>query len=649
MRWTRLLAASLALVVAAACPRTDATAVDAGTRQTKTTTTTTTDAGVVADPLAKRPPHPTMASALWGEQVALQLGRTIDAAPPTPGAAATDARALLAQAVTALHTLEPGAEPRARELAVRAWKAAPDDVTRGTALAVAAMAMVLDPTVDGYAERLTDAFGLAAYAGTVDATDATGQCARAIVGAAAGASRQARALIDLVASTPTLGDDTRAMLALARDAVRDRSDAFFDDVAGGLRARPDGARLKAAQADRLLELCLLDDALKVVDGAKAPALAVIAGRARVLAGDDASGIALLQPLAERLTGVDEPRRAEALFWLGLAQARGATTADAARATQAALTLRAGWAKEGALLGAVVDVTAGNLDAAKKALLPLAQGTPSSTVIVERIVVTTLLDVCGATGDLACVDRAARRHRLLDVDPTPPLRARAAALAKASATSTTTPMTPMTNGSPDAGVADAGTATTTTTSPSPGGTPTAEELKQEADRLSPGTSAQQRGLLAVRRALASKCPERARSTIEALAKDPDLRAARALAASFRATPLLSAQQAAAAITGKGAPLAEDDLVDVVDALGGARLKDTEALLTLLGKDPRTRIQRAVERARLDLKDPESRRKRLAGEHAEEGALPSTSPTTGGPEGVPPNLPGLPPGVPTEAAP
>jgi hypothetical protein len=639
MRRFRLLAVALVLAVAA-CPRSESPSVDAGAHGAPSKSSSP-DAGVIADASAKRPPHPTMASALWGEQVALQLGRALDASTATASTTpAADARALLSQAVAALHTLEPGAEARARDLAVRAWKSAPDDVTRGTALAVAAMAMVVDPTVDGYAERLTDAFGLAAYAGTVDASDAVGQCARAIVGAAAGAVRQARSLIDLVASTPKLGDDTRAMLALARDAVRDRSDAFFDDATAGLRARPDSARIKAALADRLLELGLLDDARKVVAGAAAPALAVIAGRALVLAGDDAGAIAALHPLAERLTGVDEPRRAEALCWLGLAQARAPATADAARATQAALSLRSGWAKEAALIGATVDVTAGNVDAAKKALLPLAQGTPSSTVLIERIVVTTLLRVCGEAGDLACVERASRRHRLLDVDPAPPLRARAAAMATAA--------TPA--------VADAGVVAAGPTPGEPTTTPTVEELQHEADHLSPGTPAQQRGLLAVRRALASKCLERARSTVDALAADPELRVARALAVAWQATPVGKAQQAAAALTGKGGPLAEDDLVDVVDALGGARLKDTESLLSGLAKDPRARIQLAVERARADLKDPEARRKRIAGEAGDAGALPFTSPTSptsgatdGPPGGVPANLPGLPPGVPGEAAP
>jgi hypothetical protein len=539
---------------------------------------------------------------------------------------------LLAEATTSLHTLRPGDEVKARELAVRAARSAPDDATRGTALAIAALALVLDPAVEGYGERLTDAFGLAAYAGTIDATDAVGQTARAIVGAAGGAVRQARTLIDLVGQTAKLPDETRALLALARDGVRDRSDAFFDDAAAGLRARPDSARLKAVLAERWLELGLVDEVLGLVQDSRHPALGIVAGRAQVVGGRRDMAIATLRPLVDALAGVDEARRAEALAWLGLAQAEDPALADAARSTAGALSPRPGWAKEAALIEAIVSARTGAPERARQALLPLARGTPSSTLVVERWITEALLDVCGTLGDLGCVERSARRLQLLDVDAAPPLRARARALAaqrtatpRAIAVPSPSPTGTAGSGAdrpaglpergPDAG-ADAGAAAVDAGIAANGVVPVADAdkvdaLVAQAERLSPGNPEQQQRLRTVRRALAARCPRQAQKTLSTLLQDPELRVARALAAAFEAQPLGRAKQAAAALTGRGPPLADDDLVAVIDALGGARLKDSEALFAPLAVDPRAQIRAAVARARADLADPEARRRRLAG--------------------------------------
>ena len=57
-------------------------------------------------------------------------------------------------------------------------------------LALLAAALVLDPTVDGYKDRLTDAYGLASYAATLGPASALNQSARVFVGASAGGARQ---------------------------------------------------------------------------------------------------------------------------------------------------------------------------------------------------------------------------------------------------------------------------------------------------------------------------------------------------------------------------------------------------------------------------------------------------------------------------
>ena len=508
-----------------------------------------------------------MASAAWGEQVALTLGKDVVVGD---GAA----RALLTEALTALTTLEPGSERRARDLALRSWKKAADDVGRGSALAIVALSLVVDPAVEGYTERLIDASGLAIYAGTVDSSDPVAQCARAVIAAAGGSARQARELVDLVqeglAMSKANNDDVRGWLAIARDSVRDRSDAFYVDAKRGLAARPENIRLQALYADHLLDLGFADEALQELGTSDAPSLVVLRARAELERGAATRAVELLQPLATRLIGVDEPRRAEALFWLGKAQLAVEPGADltAAKATITALEPRPGWAKETRLLNAIVARLEGRAADAQQALMPLALGTPTSTLVIERHIVAELLPLCAASKDAACVEKAGRRASMLDVDPQLVVNAKASLLP-----------------------ADESKA-----------------LADEAQRLAPGPRAAD--VLKVRRALAAKAPSLARPVLDALLKDPQLRVARALRVPLAGDPPETARFAAAAITGLGLPLAERDLVDVVTALGAHKLKDSDGLLKVLDKDARPAVQRAVQLARADLKDPDARRKRLA---------------------------------------
>ena len=170
----------------------------------------------------QRPGQPALASAAWGEQVAASFANEVVAG-------AADSATSLQESLSALGSLAPGSEARAYPLAVRSWQQATDDVGRGTALAVIALALVLDPREDGVVERLVDATGLGIYAGTVDNTDAIARCARALVASAAGQGLQAAALVKMVAETPQLSDDERGWLAIARDGLHDGSDALPPD------------------------------------------------------------------------------------------------------------------------------------------------------------------------------------------------------------------------------------------------------------------------------------------------------------------------------------------------------------------------------------------------------------------------------------
>ncbi len=529
----------------------------------------------------QRPPHPNMASAAWGEHVAATLAKDLVVG-------AGDVGSLQMEALSALRSLDPGSEARARDLALRHWKAATTDAGRGLGLALAAVALVLDPTVDGYGERLTDAAGLSIYAGTVDSSDSVGQCARAVVGAAAGSLRQARELIKLVDETPAVPGsvaDVRGWLAIARDSTFDGSDAFFADADQGLVQHPDNVRLRVLVVGHLLELGFVDDALKSLGTRTELPLVLLRGRAELARAQPAAAVALLAPLAQGLIGVDEPRRAEALFWLALAQldvgAAPGSDLTSARASIAALEPRPGWKKETILLNAVLARREGRTDDAKKALLPLGTGTPTSTVVIERRIAAELLDMCAvATQDMPCVEKTVRHLALLDVDVARVALARAQVLTAAGTFK-----------------------------------PEDHAVTTEAARLAPGDEALAGRLLAVRRALDARAPLLAAPHLKQLLKDRELRVARALRVQVARDPPETARFAAAAITGLGLPLAESDLVDVVAGLGAFKLKESESLLTLLDKDERPAVRSAVQLARNDLKDPDARKKRLAADRGE----------------------------------
>src|SRR5688572_25461558 len=143
------LLATLSLAFALGCPKPTAV-VDAGTGGSKP------DAGAQFR-VDQRPPHPNMATAAYGQRV---LEERIQSAVASTG---TNKEAL-----DVLHDVQPGSEQRAAELAAAGYRAAKTDAERAAAITLIAVALVLDPVVEGYKERLTDAYGLCAYAVTVD-------------------------------------------------------------------------------------------------------------------------------------------------------------------------------------------------------------------------------------------------------------------------------------------------------------------------------------------------------------------------------------------------------------------------------------------------------------------------------------------------
>jgi len=543
--------------------RTTTTTTTPPTTSTATTVTTATTATANA-----RPPHPKMATADWGEHVAARLQASV---PADVLARADDALTLINESQRTLLSLEPGAEQRAVFLAAQGAKIAKDDVVRGLGFAVAAAALVLDPTVEGYGERLVDASGLAIYAGTLDASDATGQSARALVGAAGGNVLQAKTLIRLVSETPALADEKRVLLAVARDAVRDHSDAFFSDARLALQARPEAMRLRLIVADLLLEFGFVDAARDTVGTAESGALQLLSARIELAAGHPERSRAILVPLIARWAGVDEPRRAEALFWLGIAGSEGVVDLGAVDEAIVALDNRPGWKKEAALLRARrlrSEGKDGFVDAARALLLPMVKGTPTSTITIERMLAWELIALCRAAApDAVCEQKATARLRQVDVV--------------------------VESAAGDANVA--------------GGDVDRARLARE--------SASAAQLLAVRRALASNARSVARPTLDELVKEPTLRAARAVRVSFAKDPGEAGRFAVAAVQGEGPLLGEDEMVVVVAALGGWKGKDVEAALVTVQADTRPRVVRAMLEVQEVVFGLSDGKQRLAGEHTD----------------------------------
>jgi hypothetical protein len=551
------------------------------------------DAGAapVAAPL-KRPPFPNLATAAYGQRV---LDERLGALPA--GAPGT-----VEGALTELHDVAPGAEERAVTQALAAARAAPTDKVRAAALALAAAGLVLDPVVDGYKERLTDAFGIAAYAATLDQSDTVAQAARALVDAAAGAVEQARRIVKGIEDTPvkvTIPADARLLMALTRRVSGERGDALVADLAEVLKAKPQSLRAHALSAELYLELGLVDETLEAAEQPPpAPWLAALAGRARVLGGDVDGGIAALRDAQAK---IDEGHRGDVLYWLGRSLTQKPDGAAEVQQIASSLSPRPGYAKESRVLVALLAQQAGDYARARSTIEPLTQGAPHQSVDVDAL--WLLADACAGLGDVACVDKVGHVVLAVDGDESRLQVARAAAVL--------------------VGKADAHGAGDVT------------EAFREAHRLAPfddklaakvgepvvAGGAQAAGRLrAARRALARGGAEQLVTVALAPVKDPACRACRALLAATTRDPQEGARRALKALDGAGPPLAESDLVRVLGALGGFALPEVKSALAKLEHDPRPRVQEAVARARADLQDPAARAARLGAPEPAHGSAP-----------------------------
>lgn len=540
-----------------------------------------------------RPPWPNMATAAWGQRV---LEQRAQALPPSQQAGRIEA------VLDALHELNPGSESRAAELAVAAFQTVKSPQERGTACALLAVALVLDPTVEGYKDRLIDAAGLAAYAGTLDASDSIGQAARAAVSAATGAVEQARRLVEVVSTTPRLGPEPRLFLALTRKLEGERGDAMVEDLRAALAARPASVRARALLAEFWLDVGLYPEAEReaTIAGGSAPWLDAIRGRALALAGKPAEGVALLQAAEARL---DEGHRGDALYWLGRTLTQLDTPTERVESIASSLSTRAGFAKESAILTALLAQKAGDYGKARALVEPLVKGPPRLPVDVDAS--WLLADACAGLGDVTCVNRAGARAVSLDGDDARlhTTRAAAALVGKSDGVDAAQELVESHRASPF----DPKLAAKVSEAVVPGGDEAAARVR------------------AARRALLRKAPQLVDGALAKERKNNTCRVCRALDA-WAATGLDAAKKATAALDGAGPALAVDDLVRTVDALGAAPTEASIKALDRLAGDTRDIVKRAIHRARADHQDPDARRRRDAGE-SPDGAAPGFGPPPG----------------------
>jgi len=374
----------------------------------ETTTTTTPPPKADGPKELKRPPHPNMATPAWGEKALEQLA---DKAPED--LTEKGHQGALDAALAQLHAIDADSEVLMRNAAVAAWRTAMDDASKGVSSALAAAAMVLEPTLDGYQERLTDAHGIAAYAGTLPSTTVVGQAARGVVAVATGRIETGRKLLDRIADNAEqdkIDAETHLLLAQGYFLLGERSDVFFEQLAHAQKKRPDSPRARLLRVRALGEMGVLDDikTLQALDK-RTPREDALLGRLLTLHGDVDAGKKLLRAAQDK---VPEAERGELLFWLGMALKDDPIEGKQATAIVDKLNVMQGYRGEALLLNAHLAMQKGDYANAQKSADMLTKR-PGVTKAIGTEAAWLLVDACAALGDVKCVKEKGRTAVFLD--------------------------------------------------------------------------------------------------------------------------------------------------------------------------------------------------------------------------------------------
>lgn len=590
----------------------------------------------------KRPPFPNMATAAWGSSVMEDMAARAN----KDGARSKQ----LDVSLQALHSLDAGAGDLLTSSAASVFANAESDGDRALGAALAAVGLVLEPSSEGYKERLTDAHGIAAFAGTLEGGTAVAQAARAFIAISAGRVFEGEKLVDVMSTTSRIDPDSALLLALARYTLGQRNDKVIEQARRALDDKPESARARALLARTYLDLGLPSDALRVLDEGKAalgdklsaPPLVALRGRAQLAAGDIEAGTSTLEGVMPSLSATE---RGEAQYWLARALvSQGNVPAAATLTTQ--LSSQQGFSVEAALLGALLDDARGDTAKAKEKVLKvcMARGL-YFTVALECLWSTT--EVCARSGDAACVAQWGKKAVGSDDDFARLEHARAtlAASGTVSGDDTIAADAPSEDPAGEREVTSDGAASDNAARDDAALSPDVRQHLTEAHLLSPfdealakrlaldvagGGEAAARLVRGARRALAFDAKKTAEATLTRLAKEqPTCRVCRALLARVPTDADEAGVRAAAALSGKGPALAERDLMGLIDVLGGSSSDVAKAALDQLASDPRPSVKDAVRTAKKDQQNPEARAARKA-EQAEKPPTPGSAPVPGSTE-------------------
>ena len=502
-----------------------------------------------------------MATPTWGEHVIKARAKTADTKLAGQGF-----QTALDTALAALRSTESGSEDRAVSAAASAWRAAQSDRDRATAATIVGVGLVTDPAVNGYKERLTDAYGLAAYAGTLDGT-VLSQAARAAIAIAVGRVDDGKKLISIMDKTELIDPASAYLLALGRYTAGERNDAVLGLLQDTLKKRPDHQRARELYARTLLQLLATDEVKRVTEGERTPMLSAIRGRALVLAGDRAAGLKLLE---EARAKAPETQKGEVLYWLGRSLAEDQL--DASNEVLKSLTGRPGYRAEAELLGALVLQHNGAFEKAKASAkgVVIRRGVPSALLSDAR---WALVNACAGAGDLECVAKEGTIAADADGDYAMLAHARAATglIGKNEKVDSAAALVEAHRFAPF----DGGLALHTKEPAVPGG-----------DALKAKVRAARRMLKRGAILLADK------TLADAAKNNKTCRVCRALFARAISDTNESARRAARAIGGAGPELGLADLLETIEILGRSADSDVDGALKTVAKDPRAQVRQAV---------------------------------------------------------
>ncbi|MEW5849099.1 MAG: hypothetical protein AB2A00_09800 [Myxococcota bacterium] len=357
----------------------------------------------------QRPPHPTMATAEYGQAALKSLAAASPVNLPS-GAAVPAGYVKLGQATD-------NCEPEARDLFAASFRVAENDVTKVEAGGGVMLSLVLDPDPNGYNERLTDAYGMALTLGAAKQGGRRVEMARGVVLAAAARRGEALGAIDRTMKDAPKDAWLLLLQGITLGMLGERGDALTAlDAAAALADAP----VRVFYERGRLRLSVGDHAGAMADGHKATQMMetctrckVLTAQARALGPDPQQGLTDISLLVT--SGLAPWLAADALLTAAVVEAR-LGHADAAATVAEKLRGLKGFSSEAAVASGLAAAAAGDHAQALLALDSGVKGLPSGrmrTLALMALARSAL--ATGAQGRALEALRAAEKDTGMDAD------------------------------------------------------------------------------------------------------------------------------------------------------------------------------------------------------------------------------------------